>query len=306
MTPLSPPLGALVALAVLLAGAAVVAVLDGVTGALVAGRPVTPLGPLRSAARTLRQDTLPTERPDTLLWLLAPASYAAVAGAALCVVPLGTRLAIADVPTGIVVFGAAEALAMVAVFLHGWAPNAWLPLVGGYRFVALALSYELLSMFVLIAAALPAESLQVSAIVESQAELWNAVRQPLGLPLWIVVTLGVTFWGPLDLADGEDLLGGTSAEASGRRRLLWQGARAGMLTVMSGMGAAVFLGGWYGPFLPGWLWMALKTLALVTLVTWIGHRVGRIGAERVVTLLWTILLPVSFLGLAGAGLEALP
>lgn len=304
---LSPAVAAPAALAILVAGAWAVAVLDGLMAAAVAGR--RPRGvlvaPVRAAALLLRQASTTTERPDTLMWMLAPAVYAAVAAMALCVVPLGTRLAIADVRTGIVVFGAAEALAIVAIFLHGWSSNSYLSLMGGYRFVALALSYELISMFVLIAAALPARSLQVSAIVDAQGEVWNVLRQPLGLPLWLVVTLGVSFWGPLDLADGRDLAGGTSAEVSGRQRLAWQMARRGMLLVLAGMGAAVFLGGWHGPWLPGWAWMLLKTLALVGLVTWLGHRVGRVRAERAVLVLWTVLLPVAFLGLLVAGIMAL-
>lgn len=160
-------------------------------------------------------------------------------------------------------------------------------------------------MFVLIATALPAESLQVSAIVRSQEGLWNVVRQPLGLPLWLIVTSGVTFWGPLDVADGRDLASGTSAEVSGRSRLLWQLARGAMLAVFGAMGAAVFLGGWYGPWLPGWAWMLVKTALVVALVVWLGHRVGRVRTERAVTLIWTVLLPLSFLGLLGAGLWVL-
>lgn len=305
---LHPLLGALVALLALPLGAWVAAVLDGLASARAAGEPLrgAVLEPLRQAAVLLRQETVVTERPDALLWRLAPAAYAALAAAALCVVPLAEGLAIADVRTGIVLFGAAEALAIVAVFLHGWGPNSHLALLGGYRFVALGLSYELLSMFVLIAAALPAESLQVSAIVESQAGLWNVVRQPLGLPLWLIVTLGVTFRGPLNLADGRDLAGGTAVEAAGRQRLLWEAARGGMLTVMSGMGAAAFLGGWHGPLLPGWAWLLLKTLALMALVVWLSHRLGRVRSERAVTLLWTVGLPLGFLDLLVAGIEALP
>ncbi|MFW6087626.1 MAG: complex I subunit 1 family protein [Myxococcota bacterium] len=305
---LHPVLAAAVAPAWLLLGAWVVAAVDGVTGRLVAGHPVRGVlvEPLRVAARVMAQRAVPTERPDAMSWLLAPACYAALSAAGLSVVPLGEGVAIADVRTGIVFFGAAEALALVAVFLHGWAPNSHLSLLGGYRFVALGLSYELLSMFVLIAAALPAESLQVSAIVRSQSELWNVVRQPLGLPLWIVVTLGVTFWGPLDLADGRDAAGGTSVEASGRQRLVWELARRGMLVVFAAMGAAVFLGGWLGPVLPGWAWMAIKTLGLVVLTTWVGHRVGRVPSDRIVPILWTVLLPLAFLGLAQAGWQALP
>lgn len=311
MTLVSPWWSPLLALGLLLGGAAVVAVLHAAVGALVAGgaRRGSVLEPFARVAWWMRQRATWTERPDALLWVLAPAVYASMAAVALGVVPLSETHAIADVRTGIVVFGAAEALAIVAIFMHGWSTNSHLGLLGAYRFVALGLSYELLSMFVLIAAALPAESLRVSDIVRSQAELWNVLRQPLGLPLWLVVCLGVTFWGPLNVADGGDLAGGTSLEHSGRDRVVWQVARGAMLSVMAAMGAATFLGGWAGPdafgLSLGWLWMFLKTLGVLLLVLLLGHGIGRLPIERAVSRLWTVGLPLSFLHLAWAGLEAL-
>lgn len=305
---LPPVKSVVVAVAILVGGAFVAAVLRRAIAARLAGRPAAGavLAPLREGALLLRQGIAITERPDGMLWVLAPALYAATAAAALTVVPLDRGVAIADVGPGIVLFGAAEALAIVAVFLHGWAPNSALSLLGAYRFVAVALSYELISMFVLIAAALPAQSLQVSAIVHAQADGWLVLRQPLGLAGWIVVTWGVTLSGPLRLPDGDDLAGGTSLEVSGRPRLAWKLARGGMLTVMCGMAAAVFLGGWHGPWLPGWVWMGPKTLAVMVVVIALGQLLARWPAERAVTALWTVGLPLSFVNLAIAGIEALP
>src|SRR5882762_3254778 len=48
-------------------------------------------------------------------------------------------------------------------------------LVGGYRFVAQGLAYELPLMFALISAATGAQSLDVADIVAAQAHLWFAV-----------------------------------------------------------------------------------------------------------------------------------
>ncbi len=237
--------------------------------------------------------------------MLAPAAYLGLAAAALTVVPVAEHVVVADVRTGIVVFGAAEALAIVAIFLHGWSPNSPFALVSGYRFVGLALSYELLSMFVLIAAAIPAESLSMGAIVESQHGLWNVVRQPLGLPLWLIVTLGVTFRGPLAVVDSPDLAGGGAVEDSGVQRLLWGLARAAMTVVFAIAGAAVFLGGWQGPLLPGALWMALKTVVLVGVVAWLGESVARVSVERFVRVAWTVLLPIAFADLLIAGVTSL-
>ncbi len=304
---LHPLFGSILALLILLLGAYAVAVMNRLlaarTGRMVAAAVL--LEPIREGCLLLNQRLTCTERPDLLLWTIAPATYAAVAACALTVVPLADSTAIADVRTGIVLFGAAEALAIVALYIHGWSPNSHLALIGGYRFVALGLSYELLSMFVLIAAALPAESLQISKIVDSQQVLWNVVRQPLSLPLWIIVSLGVTFTGPLNLADGTDLASGTSIEVSGRHLLLWKIARGGMLTVFSAMGASILLGGWNGPLLPGWAWIVVKTLALMLLFVWVGRNIPRIPAERVVLYLWTIGLPLSFLHLLWAGIETL-
>lgn len=263
------------------------------------------LAPLQHGAWLLLQPRNATERPDSLNWQLAPAAYLALAAAGLAVVPWSATLIPTDISTGLVLWGAVEALATVVIFLHGWSANALLPLIGAYRYVALGLSYILISMFVLIGVALPAESLQVSAVVDSQRELWNLIRQPLGLPLFLIVGLGVSFWGPLNLADSTDLAGGTEAEISGPSRLVWQWARRAMLVAFSAMAATAFLGGWLGPWLPGPLWLVLKTLAVMALLLWIGRSLARVSPERFVTLAWLLFLPLSFVDLVWAGVEAM-
>lgn len=308
-TPLSPLAGVVLVGVVLAIGTYGVAVADRVVYDIIAGRRLSPgeavNEPLRTMVWKLRRQVVTTEAPDRILWVLAPAAYAGLAAAALSVVPLASGVAVADVRSGIVVFGAAEALAIVAIFLHGWAPNSLFPLVAGYRFVGVALSYELLSMFVLIAAAIPAESLSIGAIVESQTSLWNVVRQPLGLPLFLVVISGVTFVGPLGVVDSADLAGGGAAEDSGLQRLAWSAARAAMLVTFAAATAAVFLGGWHGPWAPGAVWMAAKTAAVIVVVVASRHLVARISPERFVRIAWTVLLPLAFLDLVIAGVASL-
>ncbi len=191
------------------------------------------------------------------------------------------------------------------MFLHGWSPNSPFPLIGAYRYAAIGLPVMLPSMFVLIAAALPAESLSLTRIVASQAELWNVVRQPLGLPLFLLVGLTLTLRGPFDYADGADLGGGTSAEDSGAGAALWQLARLAMLVSFSGVAAAVFLGGPLGPWLPGLAWMWLKTAGVAALTVAAGRSIARTTPSRMLTLLWIVALPLSFVHLAIAGVVSL-
>ncbi len=105
-------------------------VLDRWVGARVAGRRTTlaqtRASPLAEAAQLMLQSSPRAERPDRVTWLLAPASLSGLAVVAVATVPLGPMLHIADAPGGIVLFGAAIALVMVAVFLYGWSAN-WPP-----------------------------------------------------------------------------------------------------------------------------------------------------------------------------------
>ena len=65
------------------------------------------------------------------------------------VVPLG-EWAIFDLDVGVVWFNAMDVLVWAAVWLTGWGANSAHSLVGGYRFLAHGLGYELPLMFALM------------------------------------------------------------------------------------------------------------------------------------------------------------
>lgn len=295
--------------AVALVGVYLAAWMDILLARAVAGRAVRPFQafgmPIRIGAAIALKGGTTTERPDAEAWVLAPALLAALAAVGLAVVPLAPGLVAADVANAIVLFGAAMALVVVAVFLQGWSPNSPLPMIGGYRFIAEGLSYEIPLLLVLIAAALPARSLAMDPIIASQETVWNIIRQPLGLPVYLVAGLGVAFWGPLALPEGQDLAGGDSLEVSGVSLVLWRAAQLLVLVSISAMGAAAFLGGWLGPVLPGGVWMVLKTLLLLVLLVATRHLVARVPTERFVLVAWVILVPLSLLDVFIAGIQAL-
>ena len=294
-----------VAGATLIIGVYLVAVLDRLLGAAVAGSPIRPIAflvdPARSAARLLIQQRRTTERPDAAGWAFAPALFFGLAAFALAMVPLGPDLVVADPSTGFVVFSAAIAFVMIGVFLHGWSPNSPFALHGAYRYGAAALSFQIPFLLAMLATALPAESLSIVDIVRAQESLWNVVREPIGLPLYLVVGVGVSFWGPLNLSDASDLVEGTSVEDSGIGRLLWQAARAAMLVAVAAMGAAGFLGGWWGPVLPGPVWVLIKALAVLVLILAAGHLLARVRIQSFVVVAWAILIPLALLNVFVSG-----
>lgn len=297
----SPPLALMTIGLAMVTGVYLIAVLDRSMSTLIGGGRWTlgdsVIGPLRSAALLLVQRRRATERPDAPGWALAPALLTGLAAVALATVPIGPDTVATDPSTGFVVFSAAIVFVMIAVFLHGWSSNSALALHGAYRFGAQALSFQIPFLLAMLATALPAESLSIVDIVNAQESLWNVVRQPLGLPLYLVVGLAVSFWGPLNLPDASDLAGGTSVEDSGVARLLWTAARAAMLLAVAAMGAAGFLGGWWGPWLPGPAWVVVKTVALLALLLAAGHLLPRIRIQRFVVTAWVILIPLALVNI---------
>ena len=292
-------------------GIGFVAVMDRVVFAFIARRSSADawrgvlLAPVQTVAAIYLRQQNRTERPDRLNWALAPILYLALAGIGLAVVPLAPGVALIESPASVVLWGAVETLTVIAVFLHGWSANAPLPLIGAYRYAAIGLPIMLLSMFVLIGTALPAQSLSVASIVESQRTLWNVLRQPLGLMLFLLLGLSLSLRGPFDYADSADLAGGTASEVSGAARLTWQLARHAMLVSFAAMASSAFLGGYLGPVRAGPWWLALKMLVLLTLLIAAGHSVARLPPSRMLTVLWTVLLPLAFLDLGVAGVVAL-
>ncbi|MFD0904502.1 NADH-quinone oxidoreductase subunit H, partial [Actinomadura sediminis] len=148
------PVWAVVALPLLLAGLTYsAAAMDSV---LRAG--AGPAAPLREGVRLLVQQRRRTLASDVLLVRTGVISLPAAALLAATVIPLGeTR--VWDLPVGIVWFNAMEVVAWASLWLTGWGVNSAFSLVGGYRFLAQGLAYELPHMFVLATVALGAGSL---------------------------------------------------------------------------------------------------------------------------------------------------
>lgn len=285
------PVALLGALGALALGAAV---LDGV---LVAGpRRGGAADPFREVARLLVQQRRRTLLADTLLVRTGVYGLLLVAVLAGVVLPLGDR-PVADLAAGVVWFNAMEVCAWGALWLTGWGVNSVYPLVGGYRFVAQGVAYELPHMFALITAALGAGSLRVGDVVAAQRGLWFAVWMPVALAVYLVSAVAMAFWGPMDGPVAPDIAGGVRAELSGPDRLVFQAGRYTLLAVVAAAAVPLFLGGGAGPVLPPWLWTSLKTVAVLALLVWIGYGLPTVRMDRFMWLSWLVLIPAALLQL---------
>jgi NADH-quinone oxidoreductase subunit H len=275
------------------------AALDAVLLARTAGRPVTAdaaAGPLREAARLLVQQRRTTLAPDAPLWRLGGAAVLAAALLASMVTPLG-RHAVSDLSVGVVWFNAMEVIVWGALWLAGWGANSAYPLVGGYRFLAQALAYELPHMFALVTAALGAGSLRVGDIVAAQADLWFVVWMPVAFAVYLLSALAMSFFGPFDQPIGRDIAGGVAAELAGVDRLVFLAGRWLLLAAAAAFAVPLFLGGGQGPLLPAWLWSLLKTAAVLMLLVAVRRRLPTVRMDRFEEVAWMVLVPLTLLQL---------
>lgn len=251
-------------------------------------------GPWRDGGRLLSQPRRRILGEDRLLWQSALAGLPLVALLMIAVVPLG-RWTIADLGVGVVWFNMLDVCVWALVWLAGWGPNSAYSLIGGYRFLAQALAYELPLMFTLTAPVAAAGSLNVGDIVAAQDRVWFVVWMPVAFGVYCLAVAGFSLRGPLDAAVGTDLAGGVLAEAAGADRLMLQSGRYLLLVAGSAFGAALFLGGGSGPLLPGWAWMLVKTWLLVAALIAVSRRLPTLRPDRFMEVGWVVLLPLALL-----------
>ncbi len=287
------PAWALLAAVLLLAVTLVTTGLAGALDARAAGRPWAGglAAPLREAARLLRQRRRTTLSADVLLWRTAAASVLPVAFLLASVVPLG-RWTLFDSPVGVVWANAVDVVVWGIVWLLGWGPNSAFSLVGGYRFLALALGYELPLMFALVAPAAAAGSLRLGDVASAQSGLWYVVWMPVAFAVFCLGVLAFSVTGPFAAPAGADLAGGVLAELSGVDRLVVLLGRETLLVAGASVAVPLFLGGGAGPLLPGWAWVVLKTVLLAAALVLLRRRVPALRPDRFVELGWAVLLPV--------------
>lgn len=294
-------LGALGGILLFLLGIYVVAIVEewSVSGRFHLGMPL-----LRGLALIGREGVVP-RKPDRLLYEAAPPLLLIAAFLAAAVLPLAPGLVAVDLATGALFVNAALAYVMVALLMAGWGPDGAYAMIGGWRFLGQLVAYSMLIVMPITAVAMRAASLDVSAIVTSQAALPNALAQPLGFALFWLAALAVCFLPPFDLPIADELAGGVMGEYTGARLATLRLARLALVLALALATTVFFLGGWLGPGLPPPVWTVLKTFVVATLMLAGGRLVPRLRDEQVLAWGWKLGIPLALTNILWVGITLL-
>ena len=254
--------------------------------------PAATMAPVFGAVRQLRRPSRRLEKSDTLLWVTAPSIAALSVTLSFAVIPLAQSLIATDLSLGLFYFVVILGPLMVALMNAGWGTNGKLGVLVAFRACAHIVAYEVTFGFAVIGPAMMAQSLSTVQIVEAQSRVWFALLQPGSFALFLASALFVTYRYPFDLPfAGDELAGGALREYSGVQKGLVEFARHALLAATAAIGAITFLGGWLGPVLPGPVWVVLKTVLLILLLSAGPLLVPRLRQDQMLAFSWKILVP---------------
>jgi NADH-quinone oxidoreductase subunit H len=194
---------------------------------------------------------------------------------------------------------AIASIAVYGIVIAGWASNNKYALLGGLRASAQMVSYELSLALSFVGPILLANTMSVRGIVIAQKGLWYVFLQPLGFLIYLLAAVAEINRAPFDMPEAEqELIAGYHVEYSGLKFALFFMAEYGKMIVISFIGATLFLGGYWGPFvdqapLLGPIYLFVKVIVLLFVLIWIRATFPRIRYDRLMALGWKILLPAA-------------
>ena len=250
------------------------------------------------------------------IFLLAPFISCLLALGAWAVIPVAEGWAIADINVGVLYILAISSLGVYGIIMAGWASNSKYPFMSALRSAAQMVSYEVSIGFVIITVLLCVGSLNLSAVVEAQAN--RGLAHALGVPwlsilnwyfiplfpmfvVFFVSALAETNRPPFDLAEAEsELVAGFMVEYSSTPYLLFMLGEYVAIMTMCSLTTILFLGGWAPPvalppftWLPGVFWFALKVCFVFFMFALVKAFVPRYRYDQLMRLGWKVFLPLS-------------
>ena len=233
------------------------------------------------------------------------------------VIPLSEFFIISNINAGLLFILALTSLSVYGVILAGWASNSKYAFLGSMRSAAQIIAYEIAMGFALVGVLMLSGSLNLQVIIQEQSgSILNWFWIPL-FPLFLIYFIaGVaeTNRAPFDVSEGEsEIVAGFHVEYSGMAFAMFFLAEYMNLILISVLSSIIFFGGWLSPFqgtfldayfffVPGFVWLSLKTLIFIFIFLWLRATLPRYRYDQIMRLGWKVFLPITFFWLTVIGI----
>lgn len=276
------------------------------------------LQPIADAVKLIFKEVIIPTAANKSLFFLGPVMTIMPALAAWAVIPFGPEVALANVNAGLLFLMAITSLEVYGVIIAGWASNSKYAFLGAIRASAQMVSYEIAMGFCFVIVLMTAGSLNMTDIVLSQdkgqfADMglnflsWNWLPLLPIVVVYFISGLAETNRHPFDVVEGEsEIVAGHMIEYSGMTFAMFFLAEYANMILVSTLCAVLFFGGWLAPvdflsFIPGWIWLGIKTFIIVTMFLWVRASFPRFRYDQIMRLGWKIFIPVTLIWLVIVG-----
>lgn len=260
------------------------------------------LQPLADGLKLMLKEVILPTHANKALFIIAPMITFTLAMIGWAVIPFDKGVVLSDINVGVLYLMAISSLEVYGVIIAGWASNSKYAFLGAIRSAAQMISYEVAIGFVLICVLLTSGSLNLTDVVQSQADRPFFVDL-LMLPMLVVFFISIlaeTNRHPFDLPEAEaELVAGYNVEYSSMAfALFFLGEYANMI-LTSAMCSILFLGGWLAPFglgflgIPGFIWFAFKICFVLFCFLWVRATLPRYRYDQLMRLGWKVFLPLT-------------
>lgn len=270
------------------------------------------LQPIADGIKLIFKEELIPANAHKLIFVLSPVITVLPALTITAVIPWGgtvnifgraVALSIADINVGMLYITAIASIAVYGITLAGWSSDNKYAMLGGLRASAQMISYELALGLTFVTPIMLAGSMRMTDIIKVQVENgfmgWLAylAAQPLAPIIFMVASLAEVNRAPFDMPEAEqELTAGYHTEYSGMKFALFFMAEYIKMIAVSMIGATLFFGGYYGPFVEqfpilGPVYLVLKVAILLFGMIWVRATLPRIRFDRLMVFGWKVLLP---------------
>jgi len=260
------------------------------------------LTPVADGIKMLTKEDIVPEGADYWVHLLAPICIMIPAVLIYAVLPFGEGMWGTDLNIGILYIVAIASLGTIAILMAGWSSNNKYSLLGAFRVVAQLISYEIPMVLSIVAVVLLTGSMSMVEIVRQQP-VPHLITMPIVFFVYLVAAFAELYRAPFDMIEADsELVAGYFTEYSGMKFVMFFMAEYINLFAMSAIITTLFLGGWRGPILPGYVWFFIKCGVVIFFFWWVRSMIPRIRIDHLLNLAWKFLVPLGLVNLMVVGL----